>query len=167
MASLTEPAAQAGQGERASSDGVERPTSSSADDAKSEQISRRDAAVLAGCSEDTIKRDIRDHGLPTTSGPGGCVLVAIADLLRIGRVKPSNLAVSGHGGQSAQVRRAEQESAQLNAENGRLTGAAEMKDKLIDILLEQVKVKDKNIAEMQKSLERAMSLASSNRAVSV
>ena len=150
MASLAEPAAQRGQDEL--------PSGSAAETVGGELISRRDAAILAGCSEDTIKRDIRVHGLSTSTGPGGCVMVAIADLVQIGRVKPSELAVSGHGGQSAQVRRAEQESARLTSENGRLTGAADARAEHLQSLAGQLKEKDKQISELHKTVERVLAL---------
>jgi hypothetical protein len=74
----------------------------------SEWISRDAAAVLAGCSSDSIKRDIAKHDLDTQLGANQRVTVRLSDLVRIGRVKPHQLpgTGTGTGTEGAELRRA-------------------------------------------------------------
>lgn len=58
---------------------------------RDEWIDRTTAATLAGCAIDTIRRDQRDHALPTRTGPNASTLLLLGDLIDIGRIPPAVL----------------------------------------------------------------------------
>src|SRR5215218_3193814 len=70
-----------------------------------EWISRADAAELAHRSEDAIKRDQKDHGLETRPGPNGKTMLRLADLVRIGRIRPEDLPAGASPAGTAELRR--------------------------------------------------------------
>lgn len=51
--------------------------------ADGDAVTRQEMARLAGVSVDTIKRDVREHGLTTLDGPNGTVLVLVSTFVRI------------------------------------------------------------------------------------
>jgi hypothetical protein len=71
-----------------------------------DRITRDDMAVLAGTGPDTIRRDIKKHGLETDTDAAGRVLVPVADFREIGRIRPEDLTVGVTARESAQVLRA-------------------------------------------------------------
>ena len=54
-------------------------------------ILRADAAAIARCSEDSIRRDISNHELKTRRDDRKRVLVKVADLIRVGRIRAEDL----------------------------------------------------------------------------
>jgi hypothetical protein len=70
-----------------------------------EWISRADPAELARCHEATIIRDVKRQGLETTAGPGGRVMVRLADLIRIRRIDRKDLPAGASAAGTAELRR--------------------------------------------------------------
>lgn len=110
-----------------------------------EWVSRREMAQLARCSEDTIGRDIKPHGLETRTGLKGEVLVRVADFERIGRIKPGDVPTGLTGSQAAELRRVVAENARLTALVGELTGRLEESRASQDVVTAQLAVKDEQI----------------------
>ena len=54
-------------------------------------IPRDDLAVLARCSVDTVKRDIKKHELNVREDEAGRILVNVEDFIRLGRLRSEDL----------------------------------------------------------------------------
>lgn len=54
-------------------------------------LDRPTLATLMGKGEDTVRRDQRDHQLPTRLGPNKCVLLRLGDFIDLGRIPASVL----------------------------------------------------------------------------
>jgi chromosome segregation ATPase len=117
-------------------------TTSSAD----EWISRDDAAVCAGASPDTIKRDIKKHDLETRTGPRGQVMTRVADLVRIGRIRPDAL-TEATGAETAELHRSRAQADAARTEAAQLAGRLQERERHTDLLHEQVREKDRQLKE--------------------
>jgi hypothetical protein len=102
-------------------------------------ISRADAAKLARCSEDTIKRDVRDHELETRPGPNGRVMLRVADLLGINRISPEDIPSGASAAGTAEVRRLQEQLANAQRELGEVRGRLATRDELVTVLHEQLR----------------------------
>ena len=78
-------------------------------------ITRKDAAALARCSEDAIKDTQKKHKLPTRTGTAGATLLNLDDLVRVGRVRPEDLAAAGTGAELAELAELARTKEQVNA----------------------------------------------------
>jgi hypothetical protein len=87
-----------------------------------EWISRADAAELARRSEDAIKRDQKDHGLEARSGPNGKTMLRLADLVRIGRIRPQDLPAGASPAETAELRRTQDQLVAVQRELGEARG---------------------------------------------
>lgn len=113
-----------------------------------EWVSRREMSQLAHCSEDSVKRDIKQHQLETRTGPKGEVLVRVADFERIGRIKPGDVPTGLTGSQAAELRRVLADNARLTAQVGELTGRLEQARVSQDVVTAQLAVKDDQIKSL-------------------
>jgi len=124
-------------------------------------VTRKDAAALARCSEDAIKDTQKKHKLPTRTGTAGATLLSLNDLVRVGRVRAEDLAAGGTGAECAELARTKEQVSQLRTEVGRQGGRLAEREAFLDLLRQQVGVKDRQIAALQATVERlAASLAS-------
>jgi hypothetical protein len=113
-----------------------------------EWVSRREMAQLAHCSEDSIKRDIKQHEVRTRTGLKGEVLVRVADFERIGRIQPGDVPTGLTGSQAAELRRVLADNARLTAQLGELTGRLEQARLSQDVITAQLAVKDEQIKSL-------------------
>jgi hypothetical protein len=127
-------------------------------------VSREDGAVLADCSIDTIKRDIKLHGLHTEPGPRGKVMVRVADLVRIGRIKPDVLGDGVSGSTTAELRRTQEQVRQLLAGAARDAGRLEERTALVEVLRQQIAAKDRQITQLNGTVERLLAKLQTGRA---
>lgn len=116
-------------------------------------ITRKEAAGLAGCDVDTIRRDIAKHGLPTRQR-GQAVTVNIDDLVEIGRLDAATLNPSLSGTENATVGAIRAELVAQVAKTERSTGRLEEAHELVRLLQTQVKVKDAHILELTANITR-------------
>jgi hypothetical protein len=86
-------------------------------------VDRKQAADLAGCSVDTIRRDEKEHHLATREVIGGTVQLRIGDLTAIGRISAAALDPAITAQQAAEATRLRRELAALQADNARLRAA--------------------------------------------
>jgi hypothetical protein len=113
-----------------------------------EWISRADAAELARCSEATINRAVEKHGLETTIGPGGRVMIRLADLVRIGRIKPADLPTGGSASGTAELRRTQDQLVAAQPQLGEVRGRLAERDAVVATLTGQVTEKDRQIRRL-------------------
>ena len=124
-------------------------------------VTRKDAAALARCSEDAIKDTQKKHKLPTRTGTAGATLLNLDDLVRVGRVRPEDLAAAGTGAELAELARTKEQVSALHAEVGRQGGRLAEREAFLDHLRQQVSEKDRQIKALQITIERLVaSLAS-------
>ena len=69
-----------------------------------EWLPRDDVSRLARVSIDTIRRDAKQHGLPTRTDAAGRILVNVEDVVRIGRLE-RNSRTGGSASNAAATRR--------------------------------------------------------------
>ena len=112
-----------------------------------DRITRDDIALLARTSPDTIRRDIKKHGLETDTDAAGRVLVRVADFLAIGRIRPEDLTAGATPGESAEVLRARETITALRMQVAELSGRLRHSDALVDTLRDQLGQKDKQLAK--------------------
>ena len=123
-------------------------------------VTRKDAAALARCSEDAIKDTQKKHELPTRTNAAKATLLNLDDLVRGGRVRAEDLAAGGTGTECAELVRSREQVNQLRTEVGRQGGRLAEREAFLDVLRQQVGVKDRQIAALQATVERlAASLA--------
>ncbi len=118
-------------------------------------VSRKEMAAVAGCSEDSIKRDARHHGLPTATGAKGEVLVRTSDFIRIGHLTAADLPTGLTGPQAAELRRVIADNARLTAQIGELTGRLVEVRSSRDVYVAQLTVKDEQITALTAVLSRS------------
>lgn len=116
-------------------------------------ITRNEAASLAGCNSDTIRRDIAKHGLQTRMR-GQAVTINVDDLVEIGRLDPAALDPHLSGTDNATLSAMRAELAAQVAKTERATGRLEEAHELLRVLQGQVKVKDAHIGELTANLTR-------------
>lgn len=127
-------------------------------------ISRDDAAVLAGCSADSIKRDVKNHALETRQGPANRVMVRLSDLVGIGRIKQHELPSSGTGAEAAELRRAQERILSLHAEVGEATGRLGERDTVIEVLRQQLAEKDRQLKALTALFDNTVATFRAGRA---
>jgi hypothetical protein len=113
-----------------------------------EWISRADAAKLARCHEATINRAVKDHGLETTSGPGGRVMIRLADLIRVRRIRPEDLPAGASPAGTAELRRTQDQLVAGQRELGEARGRLAERDAVVATLTGQVSEKDRQIRRL-------------------
>jgi hypothetical protein len=116
-------------------------------------ISRKQAAVLMGCSEDTVKRVIKKHGLTTGTGECNTVLVRLSDLVSHGKVAADNVPGTGNAAETlADLRRAEAALAEAREQVAAVTSRLEERAAIVEQLRAQLSAKDKQIEALHRSL---------------
>jgi hypothetical protein len=127
-----------------------------ADDDGGDWVTRREAARLAGCSEDSIKRDARTNAkVRTRPGLKGEVLVSVSSLVGIGRIPASAVPTGLTGPQAAELRRVTAELSRLTAQVGELTGRLAEVSSSRDLYRDQLTVKDEQIKQLMTVLARS------------
>ena len=113
-----------------------------------EWISRADAAELARCSEATVKRLETKHDLETRSGPNGHTLLRLADLLRLGRIRPEDLPAGVSPTGTAERRRIQDQLVAAQWALGEVRGRLAERDAVVATLTGQVTEKDRQIRRL-------------------
>lgn len=119
-----------------------------------DRITRSEAALLAGCSEDTIKRDIKAHALQTTVGLGGKTMIRIGDLIDIDRISADVLGPGISGADAAALKAARTEVERLAVQCAKLEGRLEELTAVAADLRGQLKTKDQQLANLFGHLDR-------------
>jgi hypothetical protein len=112
-----------------------------------EWITRADAAALANCSQDSIRRDEHRHELPTKRNAAGAVTLRVSDLVSIGRIPPGALVVPA-AAESAEVVRARSTITELKVQAAEAAAKLKAADAMVAALLSQLEQKDKQIASL-------------------
>jgi hypothetical protein len=115
---------------------AERQYPMSTDD--SQWVTRKDAAVLARCSEDSIRLTQKNHELQTRTNAAKATLLNLDDLVRVGRVHPDDLAAAGSGAECAELARTKEQANQLRTKVGRQGGRLAEREAFLDMLRQQV-----------------------------
>ena len=113
-----------------------------------EWISRADAAELARCNEATIERLETKHDLETRSGPKGQTRLRLADLVRLGRIRPENLPAGSSPAGTAELRRTQEQLVAVQRELGEVRGRLAERDAVVATLTGQVTEKDRQIRRL-------------------
>jgi hypothetical protein len=113
-----------------------------------EWISRADAAELACCSEATIERLETKHDLETRSGPNGQTRLRLADLVRLGRIRPEYLPAGASPAGTAELRRTQEQLVAVQRELGEVRGRLAERDAVVATLTGQVTEKDRQIRRL-------------------
>jgi hypothetical protein len=111
-------------------------------------ISRADAAQLGRCSEATIKRLEGKHDLETRSGSNGQILLRLADLVRLGRIRPEDLPAGASPAGTAELRRTQEQLVAVQRELGEVRGRLAERDAVVATLTGQVSEKDRQIRRL-------------------
>jgi len=111
-------------------------------------INRDEAATLAGCSPDTIKRDEKAHNLQTRTAPGGNKLVRVGDLVDIGRIPTSALTAGLSAADASALKTARDEIGRHAVRCAKLDGQLEEAKANVADLRGQLKAKDHQINEL-------------------
>lgn len=119
-----------------------------------EWITRKDAAVLARCSQDAIKATAAKHQLEQRTNAGGAIEMRLGDLVAVGRIQAEDLAGAPTPGQCVELVRARGQVTELLAEVARQGGRLAERDMLLDVLRQQLGEKDRQIKAQQNLLER-------------
>jgi len=117
-------------------------------------VTRKEAAVLARCSEDAIRATQKKHQLETRTNAAGATQLRVADLVRVGRIRPEDLAGAGSGAECAELVRAREQVSVLRIEVGHLGGRLAERDAFLEVLRQQVAEKDKQLRQVQATLDR-------------
>jgi hypothetical protein len=125
------------------------------DDGSGDWVTRREAARLAGCSEDSIKRKVAKDELPTRTGLKNEVLVSVSSLVKCGRIPASAVPTGLTGPQAAELHRVTAELSRLTAQVGELTGRLAEVSSSRDLYLDQLTVKDDQIKQLMTVLARS------------
>jgi uncharacterized small protein (DUF1192 family) len=124
-------------------------------------VTRKDAALLARCSQDSIVRAQTKHKLQTRTNDAKATLLNTDDLVRVGLIRPEDLAAGGTGAECAELARTKELISQLRIEVGRQGGRLAEREAFLDTLRQQVGEKDRQIKALQATIERLVaSLAS-------
>ena len=113
-----------------------------------EWLTRRQVAQLVGCSEDTIKRDVKTNKLQTRPSDKGEVLVRLADFRALGRLQHQDVPTGLSAGQAAELKRTLAENARLAAQVAELTGRLSVATAAQDVVVAQLAVKDAQIKDL-------------------
>jgi len=103
----------------------------------SQWVTRKDAAALGRCSQDSIQRTAKKHKLPTRTNKAGATLLSLDDLVRVGRVRPEDLTAAGTGAELAELARTKEQVSALRVEVGHLGGRLAERDVLQEVLRQQ------------------------------
>jgi hypothetical protein len=122
---------------------AERHHPMSTDDRK--WVTRKEAAALARCSQDSIERTEKKHKLETRTNDAGATLLNLDDLVRVERVRADALTASKSGAECAELALAKEQVNQLRTEVGRQGGRLAEREAFLDMLRQQVKEKDHQI----------------------
>jgi hypothetical protein len=117
-------------------------------------LTRKEAADLAGCSQDAIKYTQTKHQLETRTNAAGAILLRTADLVRVGRIRAEDLGAAGSGAECAELVRTKEQVSALRVEVGHLGGRLAERDVLQEVLRQQVAEKDKQLRQAQATLDR-------------
>jgi hypothetical protein len=124
-------------------------------------VTRKDAAALARCSQDSIVRTEKKHKLQTRTNDAKATLLNTDDLVRVGLIRVEDLAAGGTGAECADLARTKEQVSLLRTEVGRQGGRLAEREAFLDVLRQQVAEKDRQIRALQTTIERlAASLAS-------
>jgi hypothetical protein len=119
---------------------AERQYPMSTDD--SQWVTRKVAAALGRCSQDSIERTVKKHKLQTRTNDAKATLLNLDDMVRVGRVRAEDLAAGGTGAECAELVRTKEEVSQLRTEVGRQGGRLAEREAFLDLLRQQVGEKD-------------------------
>jgi len=128
-------------------------------------VTRKDAAALARCSQDSIVRTEKKHKLQTRTNDAKATLLNTDDLVRVGLIRVEDLAAGGTGAECAELARTKEMVSQLRTEVGRQGGRLAEWDVFLDMLRQQVKEKDHQIRGLQTTIDR-LTVAVSSRSAS-
>jgi hypothetical protein len=81
-------------------------------------VTRKDAATLARCSQDSIVRAQTKHKLQTRTNDAKATLLNTDDLVRVGLIRAEDLAAGGTGAECAELARTQEMVSQLRTEVG-------------------------------------------------
>lgn len=121
-------------------------------------ITREDMAVLIRKSPDTVRRQAKKHDLAERTDEAGRVLVSVGDFLRLGHLRPEDLAVGATPAESAEVLRARETLTALRVQVGELTGRLGHADTLVSTLTDQLAYKDRQLATQAAQLTQLTQL---------
>jgi hypothetical protein len=128
-------------------------------------VTRKEAAALARCSQDSIERTEKKHDLETRTSSVGATMLALDDLVRVGRVSADALTASKSGVECAELALAKEQLSALRSEVGRQGGRLAEREAFLDLLRQQVGEKDRQIKAQQTTIDRlTASLASRSAA---
>ena len=127
-------------------------------------VTRKEAADLAHCSEDAIKATQKKHQLETQTNANGAIMLRTADLVRVDRIRPEDLASAASGSECAELVRTREQVNVLRVEIGRLGGRLAERDVLLEVLRQQVGEKDKQLRQAQATLDRLAATLSARSA---
>jgi len=120
-----------------------------------DRISRKNAAALARKSEDTIRRAERKHRLSTQIDPDTKeVTYRVGDLVDLGLIRITDLAFAGSAQESAEVIKARRTITDLEIRVAERDAELRNYRFVIDTLTEQLRTKDKQIADQSKVIIR-------------
>ena len=128
-------------------------------------VTRKDAAALARCSQDSIVRAQTKHKLQTRTGDANATLLNMDDLVRVGLIRAEDLAAAGTGAECAELARTKEMVSQLRTEVGRQGGRLAEREAFLDHLRQQVSEKDRQIKALQITIDRRTA-AVANRSAS-
>lgn len=95
-----------------------------------EWISRSEACELIGCSEQTLRRLVKNQGLETREGERGRTMLRVGDLVRLGRLDESRLAEFPNASAAATATRMSQETLGLREQVAELRSRLDERDTL-------------------------------------
>lgn len=114
---------------------------------RADWVPRDDMALLTRTSVDTVRRDVKKHGLKTRDDAAGRVLVNVGDFITIGRLRDQDLTVGASPAESAAVIRSRELVAELRAQLARAQGRLDQAEPVVATLREQLASKDKQLAK--------------------
>ena len=116
-------------------------------------VTRKDAAALARCSQDSIVRAQTKHKLQTRTNDAKATLLNTDDLVRVGLIRAEDLAAGATGAECAELARTKEQVSQLRTEVGRQGGRLAEREAFLDLLRQQVGEKDRQIRLLQATID--------------
>ena len=123
-------------------------------------VTRDQLAQLAGCSVDTIRRDVAKHQLHTTTDAAGRTLVKAGDFVAIGRVTQAALNRADTPAEAAALVRGREVEARLREQVARLEGRLVEIETTVATLREQLSVKDRQLGKNLEQVSQLTALVS-------
>jgi len=117
-------------------------------------LTRKEAAVLMGRSEDTVKRAIQRYGLATRTGDNNATLLRLGDLVDRGLIAADNLPAAGNAAQTlADLRRVQADLAAASQQLAAHAARLEERAGVIEQLKAQLSAKDKQLDNLYRIMQ--------------